>query len=251
MKLGDGQSIMSLRDIVTDQDLLYIDGNQDYAAAAKLDDRFKVLKLGWHTGSTPRSCDVAWWREGKLFAMEEKKPADLAGSLRNRRLNRELRGIVAEADVPVLGLRVLKSIGEDLECDLVEFWFEDFYAGKNAHWPLLEASKWAAHGLTVFLPAAPADVLGYLVRLRDALTSAGARSILAGSDQKRQLGETPFERHVRRLFDGVGPILAAKLDKYFNGNFMVAINARPMMWRAAGAHKGIVKQVEELQNEVS
>lgn len=228
---------MSLRDIVTDSTLIYVDGNQDYASLAKQDGRFHVCKLGWHTGATPRSCDVAWWQDGKLFAMEEKKPGDFDSSLRARRLQRELRGIVDVVDIPILGLRTRL----DDYLGVGYYWIDE-------DWTLLEASKWTLHGLTVFLPPHKNDMLGYLVRLRDALTSAGARSILAGTDQKRHVGGSPFQQRVRRLLDGVGPVAAQKLDDYFQGNFMLAINARPAMWRAAGAHKGIVKQVEELHD---
>ena len=229
---------MTLAEIVATDDI-YIDGNQDYALEARDTCGFKVAKLEW---PGPGSCDIAWRKRDKLFAVEEKKPLDLTGSLEKRRLQRQLRRLVEACDVPIVGLRCTEPDYAAYEgfCFQTSLWTPEWY--------MLRLAEWQARGLVVFLPHA--EVLPYLFRLRSVLTGEHP-VVLAGTDQKRPEGRTPHEKALKRLFDGMGDKTAKKIITYFGGDSaLVDMLAQPLnTWKAAGANKKILAQLEVYQGD--
>ena len=87
-------------------DTIYVDGRQDIAGYIKQSRRQKIsvaqLTEGDYVMVTP---------SGLTVGIEEKKPADLAGSLRSRRLQRQLRRLEKAVDIPLLGLRFMARGG--------------------------------------------------------------------------------------------------------------------------------------------
>jgi ERCC4-type nuclease len=215
-----------LRDIVLTSDI-YVDGNQDYAAALKGVKGFTICQL---------PCDLAWVdKNGKLVGVEEKKSGDFATSSRSRRLARQLRGIKYEADIPVIGLRMSPGLYSDL-------WSTDIN-------DCLSIAEWAPRGLVLLLPSNPDKMSDFLPRLREALEKENVR-VLAGNDRKRPTDISPFRQALMRLFTGCGKVTAAKIDTYFRErrySLSMALSAPNEMWKKAGAHKGVIKQLEVLR----
>lgn len=233
---------MSLRDLIS-TDAIYVDANQSYAADLKGLKGFEVRKLEWPgTDGRRTSCDLAWRYTDMVVGVEEKKPADLSSSIGSRRLQRQLRQLMEACDIVVLALHTkrdyLLGFGEAFD-------FQDNGKRLTADYQMLRLAEWSNVGHTVFIPS-----LGhrtYLPKLRTAIGKREGLSILAGTDRVREDGRTPFTTAMRRLFNGMGPALAAKLEAAYGGDFIKAVTSNPAQWRKVGIHKGIVKQLEALQ----
>ena len=81
-------------------DAIYVDGRQDIAGFIRRSDWDSVsvtqLPEGDYVMVTP---------SGLTVGIEEKKSDDLEASLRNRRLQRQLRSLEEMVNIPLLGLR--------------------------------------------------------------------------------------------------------------------------------------------------
>lgn len=219
---------MTLRDIVRGPDI-YVDVHQDYAAHLKGKQGFRVELLEWATPEGRASADLAWLHGTTLVGVEEKKSGDLERSIRARRLSRQLKGLLDAADLAVLALRL----------ELPTYTLGDV--------DLVELAGWNTYGATVFIPSEPP--FKFFTGLRRALGKGERLRLLAGSDRKRPgADDPPLARAFRRQFTSVGPKLGRQLAAYFKGyGFAQALNMRPMVWKEAGAHSGILRQLEELQ----
>ena len=227
----------TLREIVT-TDSIYVDGRQDVAQEVRETRGFEVTGLP--------CADYAWVTGDKLVAVEEKNPKDLQPSLRARRLPKQLRAMLKEADVVLIGLRTTNSS-----------WDKSEYSFSNRHAPksqaiMIELARWNNIGGIVFLPDWPESLPKYLKRLRNAVgATENNLSIIAGSDKRKPTASTPFQRGLKRLFDGVGDATAAKLEASFGErgihSLKDALPASAGLWKQAGAHRGIIKQLEQYQ----
>jgi hypothetical protein len=221
---------MYLSDI---DDRIWVDGNQDYAPRAARDKRFSVAQLEWEGTEGRTSCDVAWRHKKRLYMMEEKKLGDFHTSTRSRRLQRQLRGIVTAAYVPVIGIRQSALYSGDASLDNKE---------------LLDIASWAPRGYIVLLPVSAKSVFEFLPGMVQALTSSKAR-ILAGTDKKRPRA-APFEQSLMRLFDGIGAARAKSIALGFKTRGVTtvreALNCDESVWKDAGAHVGIRRQLEDM-----
>ena len=227
----------TLREIVT-TDSIYVDGRQDVAQEVREARGFEVTGLP--------CADYAWVTGDKLVALEEKKPKDLQTSLQARRLPKQLRAMLKEADVVLIGLRATQS-----DWDRSEYTFSNRHAPKS-HAIMIELARWNNIGGIGFLPAWPESLPQYLKRLRNAVgATENNLSIIAGSDKRKPTASTPFQRGLKRLFDGVGDATAAKLESSFieRGihSLKDALPASAGLWKQAGAHRGIIKQLEQYQ----
>ena len=232
----------SLRAIVTDPDLIYVDHGQ-VGVTEEAGAGFKVCALRWAHEGKARSADYAWWTEGKLFAVEEKRATDLGNSLRNRRLQRELSGLAEEADVPMLALR-LERVGWSRDAEVFSWLPETWGKGELG----VELGRWLAFGALILLPSSPDRVLFVLKELKDSLRPCPRLfSILSGTDRKRLTGHTPFQRALKRLFTGLQWTVAGKLEVAFYGNVAAALSAPSQCWKDMGAHRGIIRQLEGYQ----
>jgi hypothetical protein len=228
---------MSLREIVTDPDLVYVDHAQPDSSWARTTPGFEIAHLRWQVPEGEASCDYAWLNKGKLWGVEEKRGADLVSSANKRRLQRQLRELVVEVDVPVLALR--------LDYDP---WDGAVLTLELGEGELVRLMRWLSEwpGRTLWLP----DSLGLSDTLswaRTGLTSPKL-GVLAGTDRKRPKAPTQFQTWLRRLFTGVGAKTATRLESGFKGKtFAQALKAGPAQWHKAGAHVGIIRQLEAMQ----
>lgn len=221
----------TLRDVVVNPDTIYIDGRQDYAKLAQADPHFAVC--GLPVG------DVAWIRDGRLYVVEEKKSNDLENSVKGRRLQKQLRRCIAQADYTFLALRTSRTI---------TWGMMSLALTKRT---IMEVNKFVRWGHIVFLPAGRQDALNAIPTLITAVMT-DMPSILAGTDEhpkKETKRLPPFQRAVRRLFDGVGGSLAPKLDRYFESDLSRLLSAGESELREAGAHSGIIRQIESLRKK--
>ena len=90
-----------------DKETIYVDGHQDVAGYVKRSSSkgYSVVQLkeGDYIMVTP---------SGLTVGIEEKKPSDLSNSIRNRRIQRQLRTLEGMVDIPLLGLRFVNDINQ-------------------------------------------------------------------------------------------------------------------------------------------
>jgi len=228
--LYNGKSLGSKNEI-------YVDGRQDVAEYIRESNTegYTVAKLdeGDYVVVTPTNVVVG---------IEEKKAHDLCNSLRNRRLQRQLRRLESSVGIPILGLRFTDNYGINAQFS------PDWWQFNNINMPI-ELMKWDLRGNTVLLPARDEYVLSTLKKLRNILQPGHHLfSIVAGDDIKRVQDSSPFRKLVRRLIDGVGPTASAKLETYYRGNVKRLLNDNEEGWKEAGLHVGQRKSLGELLN---
>ncbi len=219
---------MELRELTTDG-RIYIDVNEDYAVRDRAE--FAVARL---------PCDIAWRaQDGQVIGIEVKRSGDLMTSWLSRRLQRQVRALIEQVDVPVLGLRLSHS--PILGYDLYQFDSEILDL-------VLDLAAWSVgFGAIVFIP--PNDVPDYLLMLRARLDSeSGRRRILAGSDHRPVRDGSPCTNALQNLGLGVGPVIASRLEQAFGGDIVAILTAPDEELVRAGAHRGIVRRIKELRS---
>ena len=238
----------TLREVVT-TDAIYMDAKQK-RGLEKLDQH---PPPGFVTNTNLPCADWAWLQDGKLVAIEEKFSSDLDQSLRARRLQRQFRQMLDQADICLLGLRTESSsfINPAQMYEFAHYTPRHFKRGMSPAAAMLELAKWNNIGGTVFIPHR--EVYQYMKELRGIIgTQKDNLSILAGNDKTRPKASTPFQRGLKRLFDGVGQGTAEKIESGFiaadTTDLAQAMVQNEKAWRAAGAHKGIIKQLQEYRN---
>lgn len=223
---------MTLRELVR-PGKIYVDKNQDVAREAKEQADFEVLVLP--------VADYAWvTKEGKLVGIEEKKPPDFETSFFSRRLQRQLRDLKDECDIPLLALRTIPGWQ----------WAGDHFALPDEPRVFVELAKWLTYGTQILFP--PEDVLEFLYKLRLILDDEklNRATIISGHDNKRVKKGSLFETTIRNMIPGIGPRIAQALEQKFGGNFMKAINAPLEEWTETKyVHQGIIKRLRELRRE--
>ena len=217
-------------------DTLYVDSRQDIVGYLKQGRREKIsiarLPEGDYIMVTP---------SGLTVGIEEKKAADLAGSLRSRRLQRQLRRLEKAVDIPLLGLRFMGWSGEDA--------FEpEWWQHGSLNMPV-ELLKWSLRGGIVLLPSDEDFLIRTLRRVRNILQPGRHLfSIVAGTDQK-VTGSSGFNRAVQRMIEGVGPSTADKVEDYYNKNIRALLFDNEEGWAKAGLNVRQRTNLEELLNE--
>ena len=217
-------------------DTLYVDSRQDIVGYLKQGRREKIsiarLPEGDYVMVTP---------SGLTVGIEEKKAADLAGSLRSRRLQRQLRRLEKAVDIPLLGLRFMGWSGEDA--------FEpEWWQHGSLNMPV-ELLKWSLRGGIVLHPSDEDFLIRTLRRVRNILQPGRHLfSIVAGTDQK-VTGSSGFNRAVQRMIEGVGPSTADKVEDYYNKNIRALLFDNEEGWAKAGLNVRQRTNLEELLNE--
>ena len=214
-------------------DTIFVDGRQDIAGYIKQRGRKKIsvaqLPEGEYVMVTP---------SGLTVGIEEKKPSDLAGSLRTRRLQRQLRRLEKVVDVPLLGLRFMARGG------FTPKWWQ--FGSLSMPVELL---KWSLRGGIVLLPHGEDNLIKTLRRVRNILQPGRHLfSIVAGSDQK-VTGKTGFNRAVQRMIEGVGPSTASKLEEHYDGDIKSLLFDNEEGWAEAGLNVRQKANLEELLDE--
>ena len=214
-------------------DTLYVDSRQDIVGYLKQGRREKIsiarLPEGDYVMVTP---------SGLTVGIEEKKPSDLAGSLRTRRLQRQLRRLEKVVDVPLLGLRFMARGG------FTPKWWQ--FGSLSMPVELL---KWSLRGGIVLLPHGEDNLIKTLRRVRNILQPGRHLfSIVAGSDQK-VTGKTGFNRAVQRMIEGVGPSTASKLEEHYDGDIKSLLFDNEEGWAEAGLNVRQKANLEELLDE--
>ena len=183
----------------------------------------------------PKRIDLVFAAGRKVVAVESKQQGDLVSSHANRRLARQIRTMLQEADVACLLWRGMGSELAYLTNQLV-----------------VDLVSWQTLGV-VILPGPVADsrvpaTLGSYKRLL-----AGGASPLAsivrwdtategGRDRRRASQAAPgwFLRYIK----GVGSVTAGRLHGRF-GSTGAALAATDDEWLAAGANRGILARRKE------
>ena len=214
-------------------DTIFVDGRQDIAGYIKQRGRKKIsvaqLPEGEYVMVTP---------SGLTVGIEEKKPSDLAGSLRTRRLQRQLRRLEKVVDVPLLGLRFMARGG------FTPKWWQ--FGSLSMPVELL---KWSLRGGIVLLPHGEDNLIKTLRRVRNILQPGRHLfSIVAGSD-KKVTGITGFNRAVQRMIEGVGPSTASKLEEHYDGDIKSLLFDNEEGWAEAGLNVRQKANLEELLDE--
>ena len=217
-------------------DTLYVDSRQDIVGYLKQGRREKIsiarLPEGDYIMVTP---------SGLTVGIEEKKSPDLAGSLRSRRLQRQLRRLEKAVDIPLLGLRFMGWGGEDA-------FTPEWWQHGSLNMPV-ELLKWSLRGGIVLLPSDEDFLIRTLRRVRNILQPGRHLfTIVAGTDQK-VTGSSGFNRAVQRMIDGVGPSTASKVENYYNRNLRALLYDNEEGWAKAGLNVRQRTNLEELLNE--
>ena len=232
----------TLRDIITTDDI-YMDARQ--VDMPEPPNGFQIAQLP--------CADWGWRQDDKLIVIEEKKSLDLEDSLRKRRLQRQIRSMMDQADIIYLGLRThggMPRSSQEFAFPVASYSRRGGIRNASPTTVMLELAKFTNVGGIVFIPET--KVYPYMLELRKALAVQSTNlSILAGTDRKRADDKTPFAKGLRRLFTGLGEMTAAKLEDNFRErgvrSIMDALTCHSALWREAGAHRGIIKQLEEYQ----
>ena len=228
--LFNGKSLGSADDI-------YVDGRQDVAGYVK-----ESGKKGFTVAKLAEGDYVFVTVKGHIVGIEEKKAHDLCNSLRNRRLQRQLRRLESSVNIPILGLRFNDKNGFSAQFS------PDWWQLNNLNL-VIELLKWDLRGNTILLPAGEEYVLKTLQRIKNILQPGHHLfSIVAGDDIKRVQDDSPFRKLVRRLIDGVGPTASVKLEKYYCGNVRALLDDGEDGWKEAGLHVGQRRTLGELLN---
>ena len=214
-------------------DTIFVDGRQDIAGYIKQSRRKKIS-----VAQLPEGDYVMVTPSGLTVGIEEKKPSDLAGSLRTRRLQRQLRRLEKAVDVPLLGLRFMARGG------FTPKWWQ--FGSLSMPVELL---KWSLRGGIVLLPHGEDNLIKTLRRVRNILQPGRHLfSIVAGSDQK-VTGNTGFNRAVQRMIEGVGPSTASKLEEHYDGDIKSLLFDNEEGWAEAGLNVRQKANLEELLDE--
>ena len=212
---------------------IFVDGRQDIAGYIKQSRRKKIS-----VAQLPEGDYVMVTPSGLTVGIEEKKPSDLAGSLRTRRLQRQLRRLEKAVDVPLLGLRFMARGG------FTPKWWQF----GSLSMPI-ELLKWSLRGGIVLLPHGEDNLIKTLRRVRNILQPGRHLfSIVAGSDQK-VTGSTGFNRAVQRMIEGVGPSTASKIEEHYKGSIRDLLFDDEEGWAKAGLNVRQKANLEELLNE--
>ena len=225
-----------------DKETIYVDGHQDVAGYVK-----RSSSKGYSVVQLKEGDYIMVTTSGLTVGIEEKKPSDLSNSIRNRRIQRQLRTLEGMVDIPLLGLRFVNDINQPYGAP--DYFAAQWWQLNNLNFSV-EMLKWSLRGGIVLLPSHSYDVLTTLKRIRNILQPGQhLLSIVSGSDQKKRVVEAnPFRKLVRRLIDGVGPAAAEKLDDYYGGNAKKLLNDDAEGWKDAGLHVGQRGALEELLN---
>ena len=214
-------------------DTIFVDGRQDIAGYIKQSRRKKIS-----VAQLPEGDYVMVTPSGLTVGIEEKKPADLAGSLRTRRLQRQLRRLEKTVDIPLLGLRFMARGG------FTPKWWQF----GSLSMPI-ELLKWSLRGGIVLLPHGEDNLIKTLRRVRNILQPGRHLfSIVAGSDQK-VTGSTGFNRAVQRMIEGVGPSTASKIEEHYKGSIRDLLFDSEEGWATAGLNVRQKANLEELLHE--
>ena len=214
-------------------DTIFVDGRQDIAGYIKQSRRKKIS-----VAQLPEGDYVMVTPSGLTVGIEEKKPSDLAGYLRTRRLQRQLRRLEKVVDVPLLGLRFMARGG------FTPKWWQ--FGSLSMPVELL---KWSLRGGIVLLPHGEDNLIKTLRRVRNILQPGRHLfSIVAGSDQK-VTGNTGFNRAVQRMIEGVGPSTASKLEEHYDGDIKSLLFDNEEGWTKAGLNVRQKANLEELLDE--
>ena len=214
-------------------DTIFVDGRQDIAGYIKQSRRKKIS-----VAQLPEGDYVMVTPSGLTVGIEEKKPSDLAGSLRTRLLQRQLRRLEKVVDVPLLGLRFMARGG------FTPKWWQ--FGSLSMPVELL---KWSLRGGIVLLPHGEDNLIKTLRRVRNILQPGRHLfSIVAGSDQK-VTGKTGFNRAVQRMIEGVGPSTASKLEEHYDGDIKSLLFDNEEGWTKAGLNVRQKANLEELLDE--
>ena len=214
-------------------DTIFVDGRQDVAGYIKQSRRKKISVV-----RLPEGDYVMVTPSGLTVGIEEKKPSDLAGSLRTRRLQRQLRRLEKAVDIPLLGLRFMARGGFPPK------WWQF----GSLSMPI-ELLKWSLRGGIVLLPYGEDNLIKTLRRVRNILQPGRHLfSIVAGSDQK-VTGSTGFNRAVQRMIEGVGPSTASKIEEHYKGSIKDLLFDDEEGWVKAGLNVRQKANLEELLNE--
>jgi len=215
--------------------LIQIDYHQDYADIARIQSPH-LFDVGRY------DCDVGMEVGGKTVGIEEKKPHDFENSYSSRRLQRQLRALYNNYDIPVLALR------------LEEYEFTNYtgFTFKYDSRIFDDLNKWSRLGVVAFIPSGPQAALDAYVELERILGAdevGKVSRIVAGDDRrKRKRGGSEFQTAIRNLIPKVGPTIAASIEAHFKGDFVAAMYTDYKEWaEIPGVHKGIVAEVEKLQ----
>lgn len=199
---------------------------------------------GTHIVTLPVADYLFRTADGQIVGVEEKRLPDLFNSWTSRRLQRQLRHLVQAVDIPILALRGVGEVTDNLSR-----WNDSF----ESTW--LDVLKWGlAWGTVGFIPHSDVAVLPTLREWK--VVVAPGRTLLSavtGDDRDRRKtvsAATDFQKAIRRIFEGVGPKLGERLDRHFKGNLIEAITAPVEEWQqVAGVHKGIIALVKRLRKE--
>jgi len=214
-------------------DTIYVDGRQDIAGHIKQSRRKKIS-----VARLPEGDYVMVTPSGLTVGIEEKKSDDLEASLRNRRLQRQLRGLEEVVNIPLLGLRF------DYEDTFCPPWWQLGRTNLS-----VEILKWSLRGGIVLLPSDPDRLLMTLWRIRNILQPGQHLfSIVAGTDKKPK-GRSPFHRAVQRMVEGVGPATARKLNVHYAGSLKKFLLDTDEGWKKAGMNTAQRRALGGLLNE--
>ena len=239
-----------IREVVTDPDTLYIDTGQDYAAphisGGILNFKVERRKLEWEDEPGQRtSCDVAWlYGGGDLCMVEEKKAGDFDSSVQARRLQRQLRLDLREADTVIFAARFgARGIGERASYSLGEGWIQKRYSDINS---------WQMHGYVMAVPPSPAQALSVYNDMRTLMQHPNKQlRILAGDDRKRRVADRDATlTFLRRTFKGVGAATAVKIKNIMTEHKLSLVDLytrSPQALKSIGITPGIIAQIQTMK----
>lgn len=226
-----------------DKGIVAVDYRQSCAPVARARDGFWV-----------GDCPADYIVKGKqgYIVVEEKKPIDLSNSLANRRLHRQLRQMIAMPGIEraVLALRCdthdRRYIGEWREGDA--FTTFECRDDRLPIWSdLYNIARISGLAHIVILPADDREALTLVSELPSLLGGAAQRTILAGSDKRRESDRDPFVRACRRLFKGCGRKTAEALRRAYNGDFLALLSDSEDGLKAKGVRRPIRDQIIEVR----
>ncbi len=182
----------------------------------------------------PFRIDMVFVAGQKIVAVEGKQPGDLISSHANRRLARQIRIMLLEADVACLLMRG----------SLADLTYSPALAD--------DLVRWQALGVVLLLgPADDAKVPRALGRYKSIL--AGGNSPLAAiarwdvateGGRNRRLAAARKPGWFLRYIKGIGSVTAGRLHRRF-GSTAAALAAADDEWLTAGANRGIVERRKE------
>lgn len=182
----------------------------------------------------PNRLDYAFCLDnGKVVGLESKTVSDLISSWRSRRLQRQLRDMLSEVDIPVLLVRA----SDEIDYIMLDAWPEI----------QVDLVKWQLIGGYLFMaPYETEHLFSFLSEAKAAMNGQrNLRTIISGVDRTKPKGNKQ-EAALQAIIKGCGPVMSKKLIGTFHTVGGV-LRAKDKELREAGATSAVVRRVAGLR----